>query len=64
MTDGKIEAIARAWCANMGRDPDALHTTYEGAYIPHGAAYWRLISTKVREHLAMHDAILSQEQLK
>ena len=55
--DDRIEAVARAWCAKMGRDPDAIHCRFRGAHIPRGVAYWRLIATEAREAIAMQEAI-------
>jgi hypothetical protein len=53
MTDAQIEAIARAYCVKLGLNPDAEGWGPMGGFRPE----WRCQVPKVREAIAMHDAI-------
>lgn len=62
--DSTLEAIARAYCTAMGEAPDGLVKSHQivtiNNYQTPGTYYqprWRSVVGKVREHLAMMEAV-------
>lgn len=57
ITDAEVEAVARAMCASLGRDPDELVLSSPSRVAPDRCTRWQLIAGIARDHIAAYRAI-------